>query len=67
MVTEVDGEIYMAPGSIEYWSAPGLAGAWAEENTQEAIYDALRRKETFGTSGPRMKVRFFCRLRVGQC
>jgi hypothetical protein len=59
MVTEVDGEIYMAPSSIEYWSASGLAGVWAEENTREAIYDALRRKETFGTSGPRMKVRFF--------
>ena len=59
MVTEVDGEIYMAASSIEYWSASGLAGVWAEENTREAIYDALRRKETFGTSGPRMKVRFF--------
>lgn len=43
----------------QYWSASGLAGVWAEENTRNAIYDAFRRKETFGTSGTRMKVRFF--------
>ncbi len=37
----------------------GLAGVWAEANTREAIYDALRRKETYATSGTRLSVRFF--------
>ena len=41
------------------WGASGLAGVWAEKNTRAAIYAALRRKETFGTSGPRIQVRFF--------
>jgi hypothetical protein len=44
---------------IREFSSAGLAGVWAEENTREAIFDAMQRKETFGTSGTMIKVRFF--------
>ena len=59
MVEEVDGQNYLDFSGYKYWGASGIAGVWAEENTREAIYDALRRKETFATSGTRIKVRFF--------
>ena len=44
---------------VREFSSGGLAGVWASENTREAIYDAMLRRETFGTTGPRIKVRFF--------
>ncbi len=45
--------------SMDRLSTSGLGGVWAEENTREAIFAAMQRKETFGTSGVRIKVRFF--------
>ena len=50
-----------ANATIMGWeqTSSGYAGVWATDNTREALFDAMQRKEVYATTGPRMVVRFF--------
>ena len=52
------GNGVLTGGGIQF-SPGGIVGVWAEENSRPRIFDALRRREVFGTSGPRIALRFF--------
>ncbi len=44
---------------VPTYNPGGLAVVYAEENSRDALFEAMQRRETYGTSGPRMRVRFF--------
>ena len=50
-------------GDVKYYGweqvSSGYAAVWATENTREAVWDAMKRKEVYATTGPRMTVHFF--------
>ena len=72
---DIDGADAMSRGSVPvssedeptayrqvsgiHFSASGMAAVWAERNDRDAIFDAFRRKETYSTTGTRIRLRFF--------
>ncbi|MBI4164536.1 MAG: DUF3604 domain-containing protein [Acidobacteria bacterium] len=62
----VDRSVGHPEQSAAYRPGSGsLTGVWAEQNTRKSIFAAFRRKETFGTSGTRLKLRFFASWEYG--
>ena len=57
--TRMSGALLGNTIDVRLLNPGGLTGVWAEENTRASIWDAMYRKETFGVSGPHIKVRFF--------
>jgi hypothetical protein len=57
--TRMSGALLGNTIDVRLLNPGGLTGVWAEENTRSSIWDAMYRKETFGVSGPHIKLRFF--------
>ena len=54
-----DPQTRMSDGNIARFNPGGLAVVWAEENSRDSLFEAMRRRETYATSGTRPIVRFF--------
>jgi hypothetical protein len=55
----LSGEAEISGAAAIYHGSAGTTAVWAPENTREEIYDGIKRKETYGTSGTLIRLRFF--------